>query len=305
MNIRAKIYGGRSASEDPLLQAKSPRGAKPEELESVGIPREEPKLRRNSRTADRHRLCEESVQVTYCGAAHEAQLINLSGGGAMLSAGFRPKLWDRIDLHLGENGTVECAVRWLQGERMGLEFAHETRLDCSADELACVLREVIARTFPDVKFGSRTVEELRPVVAKPASEEHRDEARHPLIWSGLLHHDYQSTPVRVRNISSTGAMIECAEPVPVGAEPVLELNDEATISATVQWAVGDQVGLRFHTPFNMQLLGRSKPKVAPATWVRPSYLQTGAEKADSPWDPRWNRLSVNELNEELEGFLRH
>jgi hypothetical protein len=73
----------------------------------------------------------------------------------------------------------------------------------------------------------------------------------------------------------------------------------------VQWAVGDQVGLRFHTPFNMQLLSRSKPKVAPATWVRPSYLQTGAEKADSPWDPRWNRLSVSELNEELEGFLRH
>ncbi len=31
------------------------------------------------------------------------------------------------------------------------------------------------------------------------------------IWSGLLHHDYQSTPIRVRNISTTGAMIECAE----------------------------------------------------------------------------------------------
>jgi hypothetical protein len=306
VNIRAKIYGGMPLNEEPLLPAKNPRGAKVETLDSVSVPREQPKLRPNSRSADRHRLADESVRVTYRGRKHEAQLINLSGGGAMLNAGFRPKLWDRVDLHLGEHGTVECAVRWLRGDRIGLEFAHETQLDCTADELASVLREVIARTFPDVTFESLTLEEL-DAVAQPrgSPEEHRNEARHPLIWSGLLHHNYQSTPVRVRNISSTGAMIECSEPVTVGAEPVLELNDEAVVSATVQWTVGDQVGLRFHTPFDMHLLGRSKPEVAPAKWMRPAYLQSGAENADSPWDPRWKRLSVNELNQELEGFLRH
>ena len=306
MNIRAKIFGGMPLNEDPLLQAKSPRGAKMDCLDSVSVPREEPKLRQDSRSGDRHRLSNESVRVTYRGRNHEAQLVNLSGGGAMLNAGFKPRLWDRVDLHLGEHGTVECAVRWLRGDRVGLEFAHETRLDCTADELASVLREVIARTFPDVTFESQTVEKLEPAAASAASsEELRSEARHPLIWSGVLHYNYQSTPVRVRNISSTGAMIECSEPVALGAEPVLELNDEATISATVQWTVGDQVGLHFHTPFDMQLLGRSKPEVAPAKWVRPAYLQSSADKGDSPWDPRWKRLSVNELNQELEGFLRH
>lgn len=306
MNIRAKIFGGMPLNEDPLLQAKSPRGAKLDALDSVSVARGEPKLRPNSRSADRHRLTNETVRVTYRGRKHEAQLINLSGGGAMLNADFSPKLWDRVDLHLGEHGTVECAVRWLRGDRVGLEFAHETRLECTADELASVLREVITRTFPDVTFDSRSLEELEPAApSAPSTGEHRGEARHPLIWSGLLHHNYQSTPVRVRNISSTGAMIECSEPVAVGAEPVLELNDEATISATVQWSVGDQVGLRFHTPFDMHLLGRSKPEVAPAKWMRPAYLQSGAEKAESPWDPRWKRLSINELNQELEGFLRH
>ena len=306
MNIRAKIFGGMPLNEDPLLQAKSPRGAKLDALDSVSVAREEPKLRPNSRSADRHRLTNETVRVTYRGRKHEAQLINLSGGGAMLNADFSPKLWDRVDLHLGEHGTVECAVRWLRGDRVGLEFAHETRLECTADELASVLREVITRTFPDVTFDSRSLEELEPAApSAPSTGEHRGETRHPLIWSGLLHHNYQSTPVRVRNISSTGAMIECSEPVAVGAEPVLELNDEATISATVQWSVGDQVGLRFHTPFDMHLLGRSKPEVAPAKWMRPAYLQSGAEKAESPWDPRWKRLSINELNQELEGFLRH
>jgi hypothetical protein len=306
VNIRAKIFGGMPLNGEPLLPAKSPRSAKVEGLESVSVPREEPKLRQDSRSADRHRLANESVRLTYRGRDHEAQLVNLSGGGAMLNAGFRPRLWDRVDLHLGEDGTVECAVRWLRGDRIGLEFAHETRLDCTADELASIMREVIARTFPDATFESQSVEELRAAAApQPSSEEHRGEARHPLIWSGLLHHNYQSTPVRVRNVSSTGAMIECAEPVAVGAEPVLELNDQATVSATVQWSVGDQVGLRFHSPFDMQLLGRSKPEVAPATWLRPSYLQSTDEKADSPWDPRWKRLSINELNQELEGFLRH
>ena len=306
MNIRAKIYGGRPLNEDPLLQAKSPRGAKMDCLDSVSVSREEPKLRQDSRSADRHRLSNESVRVTYRGRKHEAQLVNLSGGGAMLNAGFTPRLWDRVDLHLGEHGTVECAVRWLRGDRIGLEFAHETRLECTADELASVLREVIARTFPDATFDSRRPDEPEPVAApQSSSEEHRSEARHPLIWSGLLHHNYQSTPVRVRNISSTGAMIECSEPVAVGAEPVLELNDQATISATVQWTVGDQVGLRFHTPFDMRLLGRSKPEVTPTKWMRPAYLQSGAEKADSPWAPRWTRRSVNEVTQELDGFLRH
>jgi hypothetical protein len=306
VNIRAKIFGGTPLSEQPLLQAKGPRGPKVDGLESVSVPREEPKFRQDSRGGDRHRLSDESVRITYRGRKHDAQLVNLSGGGAMLNAGFRPRLWDRIDLHLGEHGTIECAVRWLRGDRIGLEFAHETRLDCTADELSSIMREVIARSFPDVTFESQSVEELEAAdIPQPSSEEHRSEARHPLIWAGLLHHNYQSTPVRVRNISSTGAMIECSEPVAAGAEPVLELNDEAMISATVQWSVGDQVGLRFHTPFDMQLLGRSKPELAPATWVRPSYLQSGAEEADSPWDPRWKRLSVNELNQELEGFLRH
>jgi hypothetical protein len=306
VNIRAKIFGGTPLNAEPLLPAKCPRGAKMDGLESVGVPREEPKLRQDSRRADRHRLANESVRLTYRGRKHEAQLINLSGGGAMLNGRFRPRLWDRVDLHLGEEGTIECAVRWLRGDLIGLEFAHETRLDCTADEVASIMREVIARTFPDVRFESQPVDEPEAAAApQPSSEEHRTEARHPLIWAGVLHYNYQSTPVRVRNISSTGAMIECSEPVAVGAEPVLELNDEATISATVQWCVGDQVGLRFHGSFDMQLLGRSKPEVAPAKWMRPSYLQSGAEKADSPWDPRWKRLSVNELNQELEGFLRH
>lgn len=297
MNIRAKIYGGKSV-EEPLLRAKNPKGAKTDELDSVSVPRGESR-RSNNRSADRHRLEQETVSLTHEGISHEAQLINLSGGGAMVSGAFKPMLWDRIDLHLGDHGTVECAVRWIRGDRIGLEFAHETQLDCSADEQAMLLREAIARSFPDMDFEKRP----EPGRSDKDDGEQRRAARHPLIWSGVLHHDYQSTPIRVRNISATGAMIESSSPVRIGAEPLLEIGDSVSISATVEWLVGDQVGLRFHTPFDMSLLARSKPEVAPASWTRPAYLDR-TDALDSPWDARWNRLTITELSEELEGFLK-
>src|SRR4029079_8549317 len=106
----------------------------------------------NSRGDDRHRLLGETVRLDYDGRSHEVQLINVSGGGAMISRSFAPRMWDSVTLHLGENGTIECAVRWIRDDRVGLEFAHETRIDCAADKQAAVLRDVIHRSFPEVEF---------------------------------------------------------------------------------------------------------------------------------------------------------
>ena len=103
----------------------------------------------NSRNADRHRLSEETVKITRNGVSHEIQLINVSGGGAMISAAFEANVWDTLELHLGDNGTIECLVRWIRNGRIGLEFAHETKLDCSAEQQAVLLREVIERTYKD------------------------------------------------------------------------------------------------------------------------------------------------------------
>jgi len=142
--------------------------------------------------------------------------------------------------------------------------------------------------------------DLEPVT-DPGSEQ-RIARRHPLIWTGILHHDYQSSPIRVRNISSTGAMIECSSPVRIGTEPLLELSDSISVSGTVAWVVGDQVGFAFHSPFDMTQLAESIPDVAPSEWIRPSYLDDSG--SDSPWDPRWNRMSVGELRQELEGYIK-
>ena len=54
MNIRAKIYG--DWVEEPLLKAKTPKGAKADELNSIAVPRES-RQRSDSRAEDRHRTC--------------------------------------------------------------------------------------------------------------------------------------------------------------------------------------------------------------------------------------------------------
>jgi hypothetical protein len=308
MNIRAKIYGGGNAAEEPLLKAKKPKGAKADTLNSVAVARES-RLRVNSRAEDRHRLADERARVIHEGLEHEVQLINLSGGGAMIGATFEPMLWDRIDLRLGHHGTIECAVCWMREGRIGLEFAHETRLDWPSDQVATVLRHVIERTFPHIAFPEREeVETSQP--EQPQSSEskgdHRVAPRHPLIWSGLLHHDYQSTNVRIRNISSTGAMLETSENVRVGAEPLLELSDKVSLSATVEWAVGDQVGLRFHSPFDLDLLVEARPSVATTEWTPPAYLSASSNEADdASSNDHWNRLTLTELQRQLDGFLKH
>ena len=297
MNIRSKVFGGAGTPEEPILQGKKPKGVKCDALDSIPVAREEIRTV-NSRFDDRHRLVQEQVRVSRDGVSHDIELINVSGGGAMVSGALELMLWEKVELHLGEDGTIECAVRWIRGDRFGLEFAHETRIDCGADEQAAILREVVRRSFPDAEFEGS--EQAAPEHDGP---EGRGERRHPLVWSGLLHHDYQSTSVRLRNISPTGVMIECSAPLRAGSEPLLELSDMLSVSATVAWVVGDQAGLRFHAPFNLYDLTKSRPEVTPSNWQPPAYLGA-ATGTDSPWDEQWQRMSLGELRQELEGFLK-
>jgi hypothetical protein len=306
-SFRSAVLSGKAGRHDDLV-ARSKKGKidrAAEGLTGVTVPRQERRAR-NERSTDRHRLTSETANVRIGKRKHGVELINVSGGGAMIAGKLNVKLWDPIELQLGENGRVECVVRWIRGDRLGLEFAHETRLDCSAAEREALLREVITRSFGDVPIELPRSERTRKADTErqvdPASDQ-RIADRHPLIWTGVLHHDYQSSPIRVRNISTTGCMIECSAPVRVDTEPLLELSDALSVSGTVVWVVGDQVGFRFHSPFDMAQLAESLPDVAPSEWIRPSYLEP-EPGADSPWDPRWNRLSVGELKQELEGFMK-
>jgi len=303
-NIRSKIFGdGQPIEDHQLLKAKNPRGGAQKGLRTIAVERQESRSS-NTRDSDRHRLSGQSVALGYRRKKHEAELINLSGGGAMVRANFNPKLWDRVDLHLGENGTIECAVRWIKKDRIGLEFAHETQIECSPRERAQLLKQVIDQSFPDLGVEvSVPAPEPKSEVETAAQDHRRGAARHPLIWSGTAHFNHQSAPVRLRNISATGALIESSLALPEGAEMLLDLNEAGSIFATVSWTVGDQAGLRFHDSYDMKQLAKAKPELASVNWQSPSYL-ANTDQGSSAWAQEWGRASLSELKADLEGYLK-
>ena len=307
--FRQRLLSG-APLNGPLLRDKPSRDGERatdhESLENVTVPRAETR-RSDHRSNDRHRLSGEQAVARWNGDDYPVELINLSGGGAMIAGDLHPQMWDRVDLTLGGCGILEAAVRWIRNDRIGLEFAHETRIEADDSSRDAILRDVLARSFPDadIAIASHHAEEVhpRPTADDCVDDSRRAELRHPMIWMGLVHYNHDSIPVRLRNISANGALIEGTYTLPVGAELMLDLGDAGSLFATVHWSHGDQSGLRFQTPFDMAALAHSKPHVAPARWNRPEYLRE-EDNDSSPWAAHWGRLSVSELRTQLEGYLK-
>jgi len=308
-SFRSAILSGKGLhSGDPVVRAKEGRGSSEDDLSSVEVPRSEPRTH-NHRDDDRHRLEQESATARFDGEEHEVDLINLSGGGAMIRADFQPRLWERVDLILAEGGEIECAVRWLRGDRVGLEFAHETRIDCDSEMRDSLLLDVIHRSFPDVALAPR--DEAESAAAGPAegddddsvANSRRGERRHPLVWMGEVLFQHNSEKVRLRNISENGALIEGPASYPLEAEIMLDLGDAGQHFATVSWTCADKTGLRFHQPFDLRQLGSAKPQVAPRMMIRPGPGVQSADQ-DNPWAEGWHRQSLDELRDDLEGYLK-
>ena len=305
-SFRSAILKGQSADPaNPLVSQKKGKDSDGQHLTSVGIPRDATRSA-DHRDGDRHRLSAETATVLFKRRKYEVELVNLSGGGAMIRSEIKPRLWDRVDLILGEGSALECAVRWLRGDRIGLEFAHETRIECEPEQRDAILLEVIRRSFPEAAIPAPPSEPRAEVVEAPAADpSRRGDARHPLIWNGKILWQHDCHTVRLRNISSSGALIDSNVDFPEGAELMLDLGEGRQLFATVGWSRGGQAGLVFKQKFDIALLAAVRPEVAPG-WQRPTHLGDSVASDDfsSPWASEWQRSSLEELRQELEGFMK-
>jgi hypothetical protein len=92
---------------------------------------------------------------------------------------------------------------------VGLEFAHETRIDCEPQARDALLLEVIHRSFPDVALAARDEADLPLPVEETEKQDDDDsvansrriERRHPLVWMGEVYFAHSNEKVRLRNIS--------------------------------------------------------------------------------------------------------
>ena len=110
-------------------------------------------------------------------------------------------------------------------------------------------------------------------------------------------------PVRLRNISTDGAMLETEHQFDIGAEILLDLEEAGTAFAKVRWANGGQVGIKFDQKFNLKNLTRctsaatemvSNSGKSKTYMLKPRYLESETSP-DSPWAAMWDRLTPEDL----------
>jgi hypothetical protein len=277
--LRARLQG-----RGPKLIADKPAARHGAEMAlAVDMIRRAESRLNDNRSEGRQRLeAEEILLETDCGII-PLKLINLSQGGAMLEGDFQLTLFSHVVLLLPGNHRLQCVVRWLKKDRAGVEFETGTGVQLDAPDRRELVRSLIAKTFPD--FDLAQLQSPARQVGAP------DRApREALTWIASLLHDHESTPVRLRNISSSGALVELRRHIPQNSDVVLDLGQAGCIHSVVVWAFGDQIGLRFDSPFDLRLLVQAMPKAS-----------TGPEGESVDLD----QLSQAELQSFLEGYLKH
>ncbi|HYI41424.1 MAG TPA: EAL domain-containing protein [Allosphingosinicella sp.] len=84
--------------------------------------------------------------------------------------------------------------------------------------------------------------------------------RHRLIRNGTLLYNGRALPVRLRNISAGGAMIESDRTLDPGTSVELDLDSAGTLAAEVRWCQQGRVGLHFAEAFALGKLARTRER---------------------------------------------
>ena len=77
----------------------------------------------------------------------------------------------------------------------------------------------------------------------------------------------RSLPVRIRNISETGAMVEGAG-LPEAGMPLILMRGDLQVAATIAWAAGGRRGVRFVGPTPVNEWTGGKPRAIDCTGLR-------------------------------------
>lgn len=286
--LRTAIASGQGLRPNGPIATKTKRPEPKGGLAAISVKREESRLT-NQRREERHRNILEDATVYFRRRKHQVPVVNVSSNGVMIQTDIEPWIGESLEIQFGECNRTKCVVRWIREDRMGLEFNDETTIIGPAS-----IQDFIIRRLRGDESGPSGD-------AVPGAQANR-EPRHNLIWIATLHWNHDSIPVKLRNISSEGAMLETSHHFPVGSEVLLDLEEAGTAFAKVRWGKGGQIGVKFDSRFNLKNLTKCTPTAAsmnaagkPTTYmVKPRYLES-ENKADSPWAAMWDKFGLEDL----------
>jgi diguanylate cyclase (GGDEF)-like protein len=117
--------------------------------------------------------------------------------------------------------------------------------------------------------------------------------RQGLLKVASLQFNGMSMPVRVRNISTGGALLECDRALPSEAKVQLDLPGCGNLGAEVRWSEAKRMGIQFEDEFDLRRLAPGKGKGfgarLPQTYTNLRYADGAVDKkALSAGDLRYN-----------------
>jgi diguanylate cyclase (GGDEF)-like protein len=98
------------------------------------------------------------------------------------------------------------------------------------------------------------------------------EPRHRLMRRGITAINGETLEVKVRNISSMGALVECPIPVSPGDELTMDIVGVGPVRAVVRWAQAGLFGVQFSSLFDLARLAPKKQKGNAVTMMTPWYV---------------------------------
>jgi diguanylate cyclase (GGDEF)-like protein len=98
------------------------------------------------------------------------------------------------------------------------------------------------------------------------------EPRHRLMRRAITSIDGKTIEVRLRNISSMGALVECDLAVSPGTELAIDIVGVGPVRGVVRWAQSGKFGVQFGNQFDLALLAPQQDKSNKVRMLRPAFL---------------------------------
>jgi diguanylate cyclase (GGDEF)-like protein len=105
------------------------------------------------------------------------------------------------------------------------------------------------------------------------------EPRQSLMRRAVTSVDGESCEIRLRNISTKGALVECSVPVTPAARLTIDIVGVGPVVGTVRWSQNNRFGLQFDDDFDMRRLAPRVEKRNDGQMLRPWYVERTADKA--------------------------
>jgi predicted signal transduction protein with EAL and GGDEF domain len=99
------------------------------------------------------------------------------------------------------------------------------------------------------------------------------EPRHRLMRRAVAAIDGDPVELKLRNISSMGALVECDVPVAPGMDLTIDIVGVGPVRGLVRWAQSGKFGVQFERQFDLGRLAPKQDKASQAKSTRPWYVE--------------------------------